>query len=55
MPRRRKNVNEMTDHEIMEDAFGKRVVQRLHEEMDLRETENDQDTASTPREEESRE
>jgi hypothetical protein len=53
MPRKRKDVNEMTDREIMEDVFGKRVVRRLYEEFDLRDPENDSDTGSTPTDEDS--
>lgn len=53
MPRKRKTANEMNDQELMERAFGKRVLKRVNEEIGLTEDENDADTATTPRTEES--
>jgi len=46
MPRR-KSANEMSDREIMEKVFNKRVVRELEQEYELRSDENDSDTDST--------
>lgn len=53
MPRKKKTVNEMTDREIIESVFSKRIVSELDEEYGLRADEKDDDTGTTPPEPES--
>ena len=53
MPRKRKSANEMTDKEIMENTFSKRVVRELDRELGLDEDENGADTATTPTDDQS--
>ena len=53
MPRKRKSANEMTDKEIMEKTFSKRVVRELDRKLGLNEDENGAGTAATPTDEES--
>jgi hypothetical protein len=53
MPRKLKTANEMTDKELMEKTFSKRVVKELGRELGLDEDENGEGTATTPTDEES--
>lgn len=47
MPRK-KSVEETSDREIMEKVFTPRIVRELDREYDLKTSENDSDTGSTP-------
>lgn len=38
MPKKKKPLHEMHDRELAEHLFGKRIVAKMHEEFDLRDT-----------------
>jgi len=40
--RREKRVDEMTDRELAEHVLGKELVEKLHEEFDLRDSDSDE-------------
>jgi hypothetical protein len=50
MPRKkRKPIEEMHDRELAEHIFGKELVEKLHEEFDLRDTSKSDNDDFTPR------